>query len=142
MRRIVIALLATAAAAAVAVVVVAPSAASASGRRKPAGGTSTISLRVVSGPDSTPNWGEQITFDVSTTATQYPYVDVACRQNGTTVYGATTGYFASYPWPWTQVMTLESQSWTGGAADCTATLYALNGKRIDVLATLDFHVDA
>jgi hypothetical protein len=141
MRKIVTSLLAAAAVASVAVVVVAPSAASAAGHRKPSG-ASTINMSVVSGSDSVPNWDEQITFDVTTTATDYPYVDVACRQNGTTVYGATTGYFASYPWPWTQVMTLQSQSWTGGAADCTSTLYALDGKRIDVLATLNFHVNA
>ncbi len=141
MRKIVTSLLAAAAAASVAAVVVAPSAASAGGHRKPSG-TSTINMRVVSGSDSVPNWDESITFDVTTTATDYPYVDVACRQNGTTVYGATTGYFASYPWPWTQVMTLQSQSWSGGAADCTSTLYALDGKRIKVLATLGFHVDA
>jgi hypothetical protein len=67
---------------------------------------------------------------------------VSCRQNRTTVYGATSGYYASYPWPWTQVMTLRSQSWTGGAVDCTATLYALDGRRINVLATLNFHAEA
>jgi hypothetical protein len=39
-------------------------------------------------------------------------------------------------------MTLQSQMWTGGAADCTATLYYTSGKRIEVLATLPFHVDA
>ncbi len=141
MRKIVTSLLATAAAASVAVVLVAPSAASAGGHRKPSG-TSTINMRVVSGPDSVPNWDEQLTFDVTTTATDSPFVDVGCQQNGTTVYSATTGYFASYPWPWTQVMTLWSMSWTGGAADCTAKLYALDGKRINVLSTLAFHVDA
>jgi hypothetical protein len=47
---------------------VAPSAASAGERKRPSG-TSTINLRVVSDPDSVPNSGEQITFDVSTTAT-------------------------------------------------------------------------
>jgi len=139
MRKIVTSLLAAAAAASVAAVVVAPSAASAGGHRKPSG-TSTINMRVVSGSDSVPNWDESITFDVTTTATDYPYVDVACRQNGTTVYGATTGYFASYPWPWTQTMTLFSYAWTSGGASCTATLYYFSGRKTVTLTTLNFAV--
>jgi hypothetical protein len=142
MRKMITALLAAAGAAGIAVAVLAPSPASASrGGQKPAG-TSTIALTVISGTDAVPNWDEQITFTVSTTATQYPYVDVTCAQNGTTVYSATTGYFPNYPWPWTQVMTLRSQSWTGGPADCTANLYYLDGKRTTTLATLAFHVYA
>src|SRR5262245_2790464 len=69
------------------------------------GGGGTLTLRVLTGPNSTPNWGENITFDVSTTATTEPHVDVVCKQGSDVVYGASTGYYASYPWPWTQVMT-------------------------------------
>jgi hypothetical protein len=39
-------------------------------------------------------------------------------------------------------MTLESQSWTSGSAECTATLYYLDGKRTRTLAALAFHVYA
>jgi len=106
------------------------------------GSGGTLTLRVVSGPDSTPNWGEDITFDVSTNATTEPHVNVTCKQSGTVVYGATTGYYASYPWPWTQVMNLASQSWTGGAADCSAVLQAYSGTSVTTLYTLGFHVDA
>jgi hypothetical protein len=143
MRKIITSVLAVAAVTAIAVTVVASSPAAADrGGQHASSSTSTLKLVVLSGSDQLPNWGEQITFDVSTTATEYPYVDVTCTQNGTTVYGATTGYFASYPWPWTQVMTLQSQAWTGGPADCTARLYYLNGKRTGTLASLPFHADA
>jgi len=143
MRRIITSLLAVAVTAGVAVAVVAPSRANAGrGGQKALSGTSSIKLVVLSGSDGLPNWGEQVTFDVSTAATNFPYVDVTCTQNGTSVYTATTGYFAGYPWPWTQVMTLQTQAWTGGAADCTATLYYPTSKRIMVLATLVFHVYA
>src|SRR5919198_451743 len=75
---------------------------------------------------------------VSTTATTEPHVDLTCSQGGTVVYSATTGYYASYPWPWTQTMTLKSQMWTGGNADCTARLYMFDGSRTKTLATLPF----
>ena len=47
--------------------------------------------------NGSPNWGDTVTFDVSTTATTEPYVDLVCSQNGVVVYGATAGFFASYP---------------------------------------------
>jgi hypothetical protein len=82
-----------------------------------------------------PNWGDTITFNVSTTATTQPYVEVTCSQNGAVVYSAWAGFYDSYPWPGSQLMPLYSPSWTGGAADCTAVLDPN-------LATLKFHVDA
>lgn len=110
---------------------------------KPSGGSSSIQLVVASGSDSVPNWGEAVTFTVSTTATSQPHVDLLCSQAGKTVYSATTGYYASYPWPWTQTMTLSSQLWTGGAASCTASLYMFTSKGAkNVLAALSFPVYA
>ena len=85
-----------------------------------------------------PDWGDTVTFDVSTTESTEPHVDLTCSQNGVVVYGATTGYFATYPWPWTQFMTLSSSAWRGGAADCTAELYYFSGRRISVLGSIDF----
>ena len=109
----------------------------------PKGGTSsTIALVLLDSTDGAPHWGERITFDVSTTATEQPQVDVNCHQGGTLVYKTSTGYYESYPWPWTQVMTLESGAWTGGAADCVARLYYSGGRKIVTLATLGFHVEA
>ena len=89
-----------------------------------------------------PNYGDTITFHVSTTATTEPHVNLECYQGGTQVYSAVTGYYASYPWPWTQNMALWSYSWTGGAADCTATLYYFSGRKTITATTLGFHVDA
>jgi len=135
--------------AAAAVICLAPGTASAAhgagANGKPSGGGSTgssITMRVVSGPDSVPNWGEQVTFNVSTTATTEPHVDLTCSQNGTLVYSATTGYYASYPWPWTQTMTLSSNAWTGGAASCSARLYAFARKGTTTLATMSFQAYA
>jgi len=105
-------------------------------------GSSYLVLKVLTGSDTSANWGEDITFEPHTSATTEPHVNVKCTQGGTVVYGASTGYYDSYPWPWTQVMTLRSQSWTGGAADCTATLSAYSGAKITVLATLPFAAGA
>ena len=118
------------------------------GGGKGGGGTSTgsSSLTVAMVTDANqnglPNWGDAITFNVTTSATTEPHVDVSCSQGGVVVYGAATGFYASYPWPWTQIMTLSSQSWTGGAASCTATLSAYSGTSVTTLGTLTFQVGA
>ena len=119
----------------------APAFAAKGGGGKPTSGSTstTFNLVLLDSTDGLAHWGQRVTFDISTTATDAPYVDLVCTQNGTTVLGATSGFFDGYPWPWTQVMTLKSQSWTGGDADCTATLYYLGGKRTYVLKTLNFH---
>jgi hypothetical protein len=49
------------------------------------------------------------------------------------VYSATSGFYASYPWPWTRNMTLKSQAWSGGAASCTARLYFFSSAAVGVL---------
>ena len=108
------------------------------GGKAPRGTTSTMQMEVLTGGDQIPNWGEQVTFHVSTNATTEPHVDLTCSQGGTLVYSATTGYYASYPWPWTQDMTLSSQMWTGGDAACSARLYMFDGSRTYTLASLSF----
>src|SRR5262245_8437900 len=40
--------------------------------------------------------GDKVTFNVSTTATTSPWVNVNCYQGGTLVYGEWHGFFASY----------------------------------------------
>jgi hypothetical protein len=139
-------------AAAIAILVLAFAPAALAGKSKPGGGkggggTTTgggITLVMVTDANANglPNWGDTITFNISTTATTEPHVNVTCSQNGVVVYSASTGYYASYPWPWTQNMTLSSQSWTGGAADCTAVLSAYSGTTVTTLATLNFQVGA
>ena len=101
---------------------------------------STLSLALLNSTDGIPHWGEQVTFNVSTTATTEPNVSLNCYQNGGLVYGAVAGFYPSYPWPWTQTFTLSSPSWTGGAADCTASLYYFSGRKTVTLATLSFGV--
>jgi hypothetical protein len=107
------------------------------------GGTSSMTLVLMNSSDGLPHWGQDVRFDVKTTATSEPHVDLTCSQNGTLVYSGTTGYYASYPWPWTQTFTLSSQSWTGGDADCSAVLYSMtNSGTKTTLSSLKFHVYA
>jgi uncharacterized RmlC-like cupin family protein len=103
---------------------------------------SGLSLVLVNSGDAQANWGEKVTFDVSTNATDYPFVGLNCYKNTTLVLSGSAGFFPSYPWPATQDFTLRSNVWTAGAADCTATLYSVDGGKETVLGTLDFHVNA
>lgn len=105
-------------------------------------GTSTLELRNLTSPGSPPSWGDQITFDVETNETDYPVVGVQCYQADQLVYSAFAGFYPDYPWPYAQTMTLKSNAWTGGAADCVANLKYNDGKRIIVLKTLNFAVAA
>jgi hypothetical protein len=107
------------------------------GCHKSCSSNSSLTLKMVDDQNGNglPNWGDTITFNVSTTATTQPYVEVTCSQNGTVVYSAWAGFYASYPWPGSQLMPLSSPSWTGGAASCTAVLDPN-------LATLNFSVGA
>jgi hypothetical protein len=108
------------------------------------GGGGTISLVLLDSTDGLPHYGQRVTFDVSTTATSYPYVTLKCSKNGSVVYQASKGIF---PTSLGQVFTLgPTPSWQGGDADCTATLadwdsYSKNGKKTP-LASMDFHVSA
>ena len=112
------------------------------GGGKPGGtsGSSTLTLVMSAdtNKDGLPNWGDTVTFNVSTTETTEPTVELLCSQSGVAVYGATAGFYDSYPWPWTKYMTLSSTAWQGGAAECTATLFPL-GARSVVLATVKFN---
>ena len=119
------------------------------GGKKPGGGStggttggSSLSWVMVTDTNNNgvPNWGEQIRFNVSTTATTEPNVNLSCTQNGVVVYGALTGYYASYPWPWTNIMTLSSNSWQGGQAECTAVLNYYSGTSTINLASITFTV--
>jgi hypothetical protein len=99
------------------------------GRKDPT--TSSLTLVMVSdiNGDGLPNWGDSVTFDVSTTEA-WNQVNVTCYQNGVGVFGAVL--------PWTPVVTLSSTAWRSGAADCTAELMAFAGRKTDTLALLNF----
>jgi hypothetical protein len=115
---------------------------SSGGGGKVGGGGSSLNLVMVTdnNGDGLPNYGDTITFNVSTSAS-YPSVQLACYQNGALVFNQTAGFFPSYMW--SKDYTLETSSWTGGAASCTAVLYytAKNGSNT-TLATLNFTAGA
>src|SRR6266516_2779271 len=90
------------------------------GRHNASTTDSNFALVVLDSTDGVAHWGHQVTFTVSTTATTEPHVGLKCSQNGVVVYAAQSGYYASYPWPWTQVMTLSSSAWSSGSAECVA----------------------
>ena len=85
------------------------------------------------------SYGGQITFNVSTTQSDLPFVNVRCYQGDAFVYDAWHGFFAEYYEA--PVYTLASDYWTGGAATCTARLvYWGKSGRARTLATTTFLV--
>ena len=110
------------------------------GKGKPSGGSSSLSLVLLNSTDGLAHQGQDVTFDVSTTATDRPFVSLNCDQDGVWVYSASAGFFPDYPW--STAFTL-SNDWFTSAGDCSARLYMTkDGSRSTTLATLDFHVYA
>ena len=89
---------------------------------------------VVSGP----RYGDQVTFNVSTDETAYPYVNVKCYQDGVLVGEGWAGFF--YGALGDQTFTLSSPRWSGGAADCTAWLTMYSNGKWRQLTSTSFHV--
>lgn len=86
------------------------------------------------------NWGDTVTFNISTTATTQPYVNLVCSGNGVG-YNSWKGVFAgSLDTNWNFV--LSSGGWMSGAADCTATLGMYTKQGFQKLTSTSFHVDA
>ncbi len=117
------------------------------GRGGRASGTSTIEMIMVNAGVAAasatgPSHGDTVTFNVSTTATDRPYVLLNCYQAGAWVYAAQAGFWASYPGG--QNFALDATSWPAGAANCTARLGVLNadGSRFRELASTSFGVSA
>jgi hypothetical protein len=98
------------------------------------GGSLAVTLVTDLNGDGLRNWGDQVTFTVSASV-PYPSVRLDCSVNGTDVYTHSAGFYPTYPWPQAQTFTLSSYVWTGGAADCTATLYYMNSKGASVTIT-------
>jgi hypothetical protein len=98
--------------------------------------TSSTTTATTSGP----RYGDVITFNVSTTATTQPYVDLTCYQNGALVGEGWRGFFDGALGSGT--FGLSSPQWSGGAADCTANLDMYSSNKWKVLASTSFHVDA
>lgn len=111
------------------------------GGKPSGGGSSTLAMVMVDPADTVANHGDVVTFTVSTTATDRPFVSVKCYQASGLVYSASAGFFDDYPWPWARNFSLASSAWSAGAADCTATLYYTRstGRHVN-LASVDFGV--
>ncbi len=101
------------------------------------GSGGTISLVLVDSTDGQAHWGQTVTFNVSTTATNQPWVNLNCYQNGVLVAQGWEGFFAGSLDD--QMFRLYSPQWTGGEADCTANLTT---PQWTVLASTSFHVYA
>ena len=109
--------------------------------KPPKGGGSaangTIKLVLLNSTDGVAHYGQNVRFDVSTTATTEPWVSLKCYQRRTLVAQGSEGYFEGALSD--GVFGLYSGAWSGGAADCTANLTKPDGS---VLATTSFHVEA
>ena len=88
---------------------------------------------------STPHYGDTITFSVSTTATNQPFVNLVCYQGDALALNSWDAYFGPLSG---QTFVLGSGMWAGGAADCTAYLGMDTSNKYKVLASTSFHVDA
>jgi len=119
--------------------VLAPAAVAGKGRGGPSAPSGTIKLVPLSpSTDGLLHYGQQVTFDVYTSSTAYPWVLLECTQNGSLVYQYSKGIF---PTSLGQIFTLgPTPAWTGGAADCTASLQKWDRRKKTTLATLSFHV--
>ena len=110
---------------------------------KPGGGTSTITGPIMvndANGDGLPNWNDTVSFNVSTTATSQPYVNLVCSGNGVG-YNSWKGVFpGSLDTNWN--FTLSSGGWTSGPADCTATLGMYTKHGFTKLTSTTFHVNA
>ena len=104
-----------------------------------AGGSSISRLALIlvndRNSDGRPNRGDLITFAISTTL-PWDQVSIVCSQNGDVVLSVT-----KTPDAWSP-LTLTSQTWSGGAADCKATLDQVNDDKVLTLASATFTAGA
>jgi hypothetical protein len=105
------------------------------------GGTISLAPLVVdSNGNGTANWGDTVTFNISTTATSTPWVNVQCSQGGALVYDGLKAYwYGSLDPNWNFI--LKSGGWQAGAADCVAYLDTNTRQGMKHLASTAFHVD-
>jgi len=116
------------------------------GGGKPAGGStsgSSISQPVMVTDLGTAGLsaGDTVTFNVSTTATTTPWVNVQCSQNGVVVYNGWKAFWVGSLDP-TWNFILSSAAWKSGAADCVATVDNNTRQGMKQLASTSFQVDA
>ena len=105
-------------------------------------GTSSLTLVLLNSTDGQPHYGQSVTFNVSTTVTDRPYVKLDCYQNQVWVDDQWAGFYPGFAWPYMQTFPLTNATWTSGAADCTATMYYYSGKGTKNITSINFHVYA
>jgi hypothetical protein len=104
-------------------------------------GDGTISLVLLESTDGLPHYGQKVTFDVATTATDKPWVELDCYQGGVLVYQDWRGFFDGSLTG--QVFILgTSNAWQSGDADCTAWLMTYTSKGWSEVVSTSFHVYA
>src|SRR5919198_5541137 len=84
------------------------------GRPKPppsGSGGGSISLVLMNSTDGLAHWGQNVRFNVATTATSQPWVGLKCYQGGAQVSEGWEGFFAGSLDD--QVFGLYSPQWTG-----------------------------
>lgn len=107
------------------------------GNGKPGSGGGTISLVLLESTDGFGHYNQLVRFNVYTTATTEPWVNLKCYQGGTLVAQGWEGYFERSLSDGN--FRLNSPMWTGGEADCTAFLTT---PQQAVLGSTSFHVYA
>lgn len=101
--------------------------------------TSPSSISVAPSADGTaPHWNGLVSFDIATTATAEPYVNLQCFQGGVLVGQGWAGYFDGALG--SRSIGLSSPQWTSGAADCVAYLDKYTRRGWQQLASTSFHV--
>jgi hypothetical protein len=114
------------------------------GNKPSGGGSSSITgpvMVVDNNGDGLPNWGDYVTFNISTTATTTPFVNLNCYQNGVEVASGWKGFWDGSIDPnWN--FGLSSPTWQSGAADCVAWLDMQTKRGWKQLASVTFQVGA
>ena len=90
-----------------------------------------------------PTYGSAVTFDVSTTRTDEPWVRLRCydASSGELIASGWHGFFPDYTFG--QDFELASAVWTGQAANCVAELTSsTSGGKWRTLASTEFDVPA
>jgi|GEM_PF-4657509 len=112
-----------------------------------AGGAGTISLSLPpvtdQNGDGQPNFNDIVRFNVATTATTQPWVNLKCYVNSVLVAQSYEGY---YPGTLDDGnFGLDSPQWTSGPADCVAYLdaYTTKGGKASYvpITSVSFHVN-
>ena len=100
----------------------------------------TISVVPMDSTDGLAHYGQRVTFDLYTTATDSPFVQVRCSQAGTLVYQDTQGYFPNAIGDhWFRLG--PTPLWQSGAADCTGHLVKHSRNSLQQLASTAFQVE-